>query len=226
MKPIYRNSISFALIAAAVVSFIIFEEQLPSVDLSILDPTTVFGVLGYISVIMLVVEQCIEIFVFDPNKMQKEKDRRRVQEIEALLDEVLDPIMDIEMEVEKMEDPEQMEEVEMEKEAEPIKRYSRRQIQLLEKESDRLREKLKTQGEQRQKKVQLVSFIIGLIISFSGIRVLSGTLFNAENILFGFQNTLIQSIDIVLTAGIISGGSDRVHSLIKRAKGALSPYAG
>ena len=65
----------------------------------------------------------------------------------------------------------------------------------------------------------LIGFVLGLLLSLSGLRLMSGILFNgAEETLSEIQITIIQSLDIVLTAGIIAGGSDRVHGLIKRIK--------
>ena len=52
---------------------------------------------------------------------------------------------------------------------------------------------------------------------------MSGILFNeTSDNLSEIQSTIIQSIDIILTAGIIAGGSDRMHRLIKRVKGKVS----
>ncbi|WP_025742842.1 hypothetical protein [Aquimarina pacifica] len=211
----YLTVILFILLAiTTIVAFIFFEDQLPSLDLTIIEPSTIIGVLGYVSIIMLVVEQSIEIFVFDANKKKKEASKKRIQKINAIL-EKMDPealVSEIDEQI-----------ILLTKEQ---KENKRRMVR----EREELKIELEQQGLKRQRRIRVISFIMGLLISFSGIRILTGALFNS-GVLFdveegglGMQATILQSIDIILTAAIIAGGSDRVHSLIKRAKVALNPY--
>ncbi len=207
MKALHKNIIAIILVIGAVTTFIFFEEQLPSFNLSELEISTVIGVLGYISIIMLVVEQCIEIFVYDPNEKEKQQQKKRLESINQSIKKI-----------------KESDELALEDDTE-LTEKQKEMLKKLMNEKRLIEEKRLDQGKKREQKIQLISFTLGLLISFSGIRVLSGTLFNPEGeILLGIQGTIIQSIDIILTAGIIAGGSDRVHSLIKRAKVALNPY--
>jgi hypothetical protein len=56
-----------------------------------------------------------------------------------------------------------------------------------------------------------VSFIVGIIISIAGFRVLD-SLFISEQ-LMGFQLNLYKFTDIFLSAGILAGGSNGIHAL-------------
>jgi hypothetical protein len=56
-----------------------------------------------------------------------------------------------------------------------------------------------------------VSFIAGVIISIAGFRVLD-SLFISDNIT-GLQLLIYTYVDILLTAGILAGGSNGIHSL-------------
>ncbi|OEK03288.1 hypothetical protein BFP97_17920 [Roseivirga sp. 4D4] len=55
------------------------------------------------------------------------------------------------------------------------------------------------------------SLIIGIIVAAVGFRILE-SLFNSDG-LNGFQQTLFHMVDILLTAGILAGGSSMIHSL-------------
>ncbi len=209
MKALYKNPIAIILIVLAVAVFVYFEEQLPAIDLSNLNTANVIAVLSYLSVVMLVVEQCIEIFVDDPNEKEKLRCKDRIADINKVL-EKLDkatetPIMD---EVPSIEEPEELQTKEVAK---------------MMKEKKELEEFLLTRGLKRQRRTTIIAFVLGLALSFSGLRLMSGILFNGpEEALSKIQITMIQSIDIILTAGIIAGGSGRVHRLIKRIKQATS----
>ncbi|TSE08746.1 MULTISPECIES: hypothetical protein [Aquimarina] len=203
MKALYRNPIAIILIILAIGSFIYFEEQLPAIDLSHLTPGNVMAMLGYISVIMLVVEQFIEIFVDDPNQKVKIQCKDRITDINKFLERLNNPI-----DVAALTDPESTEE-----------KPESAEVAKMMKEKKELEEFLMTRGLKRQRRTTIIAFAIGLILSFSGLRLMAGIVFNGpETELSSIQITIIQSIDIVLTAGIIAGGSGRVHRLMKRIK--------
>ncbi len=206
MKALYKNPIVIILVVAAITTFVFFEEKLPSVDLSSLEPGNIIAILGYISVVMLVVEQCIEVFIEDPSQKVKLKCKNRIAEIEEQLETINVPISPTVSD-------EEFETVETESVEVAGLRNEKRELENV----------LITQGLKRRKHTTVVAFIIGLILSFSGIRLLSGVVFNEpqEEILSGIQLTIIQSIDIIVTAGIIAGGSGRMHRLLKRVKEAL-----
>lgn len=197
MKALYKNPIAIVLIIIAVSAFVYFEKQLPSIDLSHLTPGNVMAVLGYLSVIMLVVEQFIEILIDDPDQKVKKQCRRRIIEINKYLEVLNNPVNpNLAQEQNNTGDTAEMM-----------------------KEKKQLEEVITTHELKRQRRTMLIGFVLGLLLSLSGLRLMSGILFNgAEETLSEIQITIIQSLDIVLTAGIIAGGSDRVHGLIKRIK--------
>ena len=57
-----------------------------------------------------------------------------------------------------------------------------------------------------------LGLFIGLLFALSGIRTLS-QIVNHENVV-GLQESLFFTFDIVLTAGVIAGGSEGLHKLI------------
>ncbi|AXT61693.1 hypothetical protein D1816_15460 [Aquimarina sp. AD10] len=208
MKALYKNPIAIILIVIAIAAFVYFEQEFPPIDLSDLDPGNVIAMLGYISVIMLIVEQFIEIFVDDPSEKAKKKCKDRIADIEAYMDEVNTPV-----------DPMMIDPEEPMAEEETLA-VDDKMIAMI-KEKDRLEQQLMSHGLKRERRTTIVAFAIGLVLSFSGLRLMSGIIFNnpeTEEQLFKIQVTIIQSIDIVLTAGIIAGGSGRMHRLIKRIK--------
>ncbi len=204
MKALYKNPIAIILIVFAVVGFVLLEGQLPAINLSHLTPGNVVAVLGYTSVIMFVVEQFIEIFVHDYNQRLKRECKERIDEINRKLESMNSPIEEeVAPETEEVSVPE---------------------VANMMKEKRRLENTLTKEGMKRKQRTIVIAFIIGLILSFSGFRLMSGILFNeTSDNLSEIQSTIIQSIDIILTAGIIAGGSDRMHRLIKRVKEAFQP---
>ena len=204
MKALYKNSIAIILIVFAVVGFVLLEGQLPAINLAHLTPGNVVAVLGYTSVIMFVVEQFIEIFVHDPGQRLKKECKDRIDEINRKLERMNSPVEE--------EPTSETEEVSVPEVANMMK------------EKRRLENTLTKEGMKRKQRTIVIAFIIGLILSFSGFRLISGILFNeTSDNLSEIQSTIIQSIDIILTAGIIAGGSDRMHRLIKRVKEAFQP---
>ncbi|WP_062057239.1 hypothetical protein [Aquimarina longa] len=200
MKSLYKNPTIIVFAVFAIAIFVYFKDQLPAIDLSHLTPGNVVAVLGYLSVIMLVVEQFIEVFIDDPNEKIKVQSKDRLEEINTFFDNLDKPSI-INSEVEIIES-------------------DAKEIVLLKKEKRKLEEFLITQGLKRERRTIITGFIIGLFLSFSGFRLMSGIIFNGdeEHTLSEVQGVIIQAIDIVLTAGIIAGGSGRVHTLIKRIK--------
>ncbi|MEM9510007.1 MAG: hypothetical protein AAGA16_20370, partial [Cyanobacteria bacterium P01_E01_bin.35] len=57
----------------------------------------------------------------------------------------------------------------------------------------------------------ITSLIIGVAISFAGVRFLEP--FFEINSLEGYQVQLFHALDILLTAGLLSGGSDGIHQV-------------
>ncbi|MBQ4822075.1 hypothetical protein [Aquimarina sp. MMG016] len=187
MKALYKNPIALILIAVTVGAFIFLKDQLPALDLSQLTPTNIIAVLGYITVVMLIVEQFIEIFVNDPDEKNKMQRKQRIADIcKEVENETLEQATKDKLLSEKIE----------------------------------LEGQNITRGLKRKQRILIINFGIGLLLAFSGFRILSGFLFETSlnSGASETQLTLVQSIDIILTAGIIAGGSDRVHRLIKRIK--------
>ncbi len=213
MKALYKNPIAIILTILAIACYIYFEKQFPAVDLSNLDPGNVIAMLGYISVIMLIVEQCIEVFIDDPDEKEKRKCKDRIADIDKYMEDIEAPIDPM------MINPE-------EPLAEDTSVENDMMIGMV-KEKKGLEDRLLKHGLKRQRRTTIVGFAIGLILSFSGLRLMSGILFSepeTEEALFNVQVTIIQSIDIILTAGIIAGGSGRMHRLIKRIKSTIGNY--
>ncbi len=208
MKALYKNPIAIILTILSIGGFIFFEDQLPSIDLSNLEPGNVIAMLGYISVVMLVVEQCIEVFIDDPNQRIKRECKDRIAEIDQQMETIRAPIRSA---------------VTNEESTEPM--IETNEVAKMMKEKKELEDILMVRGKRRQRRTTLVAFIIGLVLSFSGIRLISGIIFNGpQETLSEIQFTIIQSIDVILTAGIIAGGSGRMHRLLKRVKEALGQY--
>jgi len=187
MKALYKNPVVLILIVITIAIFIFLREQLPALDLSQLTPTNIIAVLGYILVVILIVEQFIEIFVCDPDEKSKILKKQRVSNL-----------------VKKLE-------------SEDLLASGKEQLIL---EKNELEAEIISRGLRRKQRILIINFGIGLVLSFSGFRILSGFLFeNAINTgASDAQLALIQSVDIILTAGIIAGGSDRIHRLIKTIK--------
>ncbi|WP_103068910.1 hypothetical protein [Aquimarina sediminis] len=197
MQTLYKNPIALILVVLCIAAFVYFEEQLPSIDLSHLTPGNVVAVLGYLSVIMLVVEQFIEIFVDDPDQTKKKQCRARIELIDKQLYDVNNSVNSV-LRNEKEENDD---------------------VIAMIKEKKELEQLLIGYELKRQRRTMLIGFVLGLMLSFSGLRLMSGIIFNGSvEKMSAIQATIIQSIDIILTAGIIAGGSDRVHGLIKRIK--------
>lgn len=186
MKALYKNPVVIILIIITVALFVFLNEEFPTIDLSGLTFANIIAVLGYLSLIMLIVEQFIEIFVSDPQESSKIKNKKRIEEICTALENE-------NITVETMSE--------------------------LHEERNKIEKILVEKGLKRKQQILLINYGIGLLLAFSGFRIMSGFLFESslEN---GteVQRIMIQSIDIILTAGIISGGSDRIHRLIKRIK--------
>ncbi len=191
MKALYKNPIAIIFLVLTLTGFVYFEEQFRPIDLSDLDTGSIIAMLVYLSIIMLVVEQCIEVFVDDPHQKFKKECKERMAVIEKRLEKPID--------VTEGEDIIETESMMAEKEV--------------------LQEQLTTHGLKRKHRTTVIAFILGLILSFSGLRLISGMIVNgpAEQ-LSEIQITIIESIDIILTSGIIAGGSGRMHRLIKRIK--------
>ncbi len=207
MKSLYKNPVAIVSVVLATASFIYFENRLPAINLSNLDTASIIAALGYLSVVILIVEQFIEIFVYDPNEKVKMQCKERIADINKYLESRNNPI---DTDIEEDEDEETVDTESTEKTAKVMK------------EKRELEEYLMTRGLKRQRKTTIIAFIIGLVLSLSGLRLMSGIIFNGpEEELSSIQVTIVQSLDIILTAGIIAGGSGRVHRLIKRIKEAM-----
>ncbi len=65
-----------------------------------------------------------------------------------------------------------------------------------------------------QRRALLVGLTLGLFVSLSGVRLL-GPIFEIESVATeSFQLALFQFTDIVVTAGLIAGGSATIHELM------------
>ncbi|TPN87964.1 hypothetical protein [Aquimarina algicola] len=206
MNALYKNPIAIILIVLSIVGYILLKAYLPPIDLSHLTPENVIAVLGYLSVVMFVVEQFIEIFIDDPNQKEKKECKNRISEINTYLEKI-----------NKDRDAVAIEE-------EPVEEENPDKVIRIMREKKALQEKLINKGLHRQQRTSIIAFVLGLVLSFSGLRLMSGIIFEgSQESLSEIQSTIIQSIDIVLTAGIIAGGSGRVHRLIKKIKYSITP---
>ncbi|MBP2833378.1 hypothetical protein J8281_14375 [Aquimarina sp. U1-2] len=202
MKALYKNPLIIILIVVSVFCFIYFKEYLPSVHLKNIELSNIISILGYLSVVMLVVEQVIEIFVFDPNEKTKVKNRKRLEEINKFLESLNDPENSMIVDIQSL----------------PEETRAEKVIRLM-KEKREIEDFLLTRGQIRQQRTITIAFVIGLVLSLSGLRLMSGIILpESAAELSEIQIKVIVSIDIILTAGIIAGGSDRMHRLIRRAK--------
>ncbi|WP_419164366.1 hypothetical protein [Candidatus Palauibacter sp.] len=64
-----------------------------------------------------------------------------------------------------------------------------------------------------QKRALLVGLTLGILVSLSGVRLL-GPIFEFGPAAAAFQQAVFQFTDIILTAGLIAGGSATIHELM------------
>ena len=191
MKSLYNNPFILILIIITLIAFGYLNRFFPTIDLSEVTPTNILTVLGYLFVIVLVVEQFVEIFIHDANVKDKIEAKLRIQQIDEICQDIDNPDDQL--------------------------------IAMFQEKKEIIKD-LEVNQLKRKQRILFITFSIGLLLSFSGFRILSGFLFD-NSLGIPVENTqaiLIQSIDIILTAGIISGGSDNVHQLLKRIKSGLS----
>ena len=80
----------------------------------------------------------------------------------------------------------------------------------------RLRELESTRLEYRHKTRQMAflgGMILGVLISFAGPRILAEVMLENES-LQSWQAVVFHGVDILLTGGLIGGGSDGIHKLV------------
>jgi len=65
-----------------------------------------------------------------------------------------------------------------------------------------------------QKRALIVGFILGIFLSVFGIRFLGAIFYFSDVSGWSFQQGMFQFIDIILTAGLIAGGSATIHELM------------
>ena len=65
-----------------------------------------------------------------------------------------------------------------------------------------------------QRRALLAGFTLGILVSLAGVRLL-GPIFDVSGVgVSGFQAAVFQFADIVITAGLIAGGSATIHELM------------
>ncbi len=64
-----------------------------------------------------------------------------------------------------------------------------------------------------QKRALLLGLTLGIMVSLSGVRLL-GVLFDSGGATASFQQAVFHFTDVVLTAGLIGGGSATIHELM------------
>ncbi len=64
-----------------------------------------------------------------------------------------------------------------------------------------------------QRRALLVGLTLGIMVSLSGVRLL-GTIFEFGSGAAPFQQAVFQFTDVILTAGLIGGGSATIHELM------------
>jgi len=80
---------------------------------------------------------------------------------------------------------------------------------------------LKEMRKKRRNTVVFIGFVMGLIIALFGMRILTNLVVDPD---WGdLQKRYVNILDMVLTAGLIAGGSEGIHSLINIAKNAMNP---
>ena len=73
------------------------------------------------------------------------------------------------------------------------------------------------------KRAYWISFTFGILISFVGVRVLSGLIELSElNQLDGFQKQIFEFVDVLITGGVIAGGSAAIDKLGRKISDTLS----
>lgn len=80
---------------------------------------------------------------------------------------------------------------------------------------------LKEMRKKRRDTVAFFGFVMGLIIALLGMRILTNLIVDPQ---WGdVQERYVNILDMVLTAGLIAGGSGGIHSLINIARNAMNP---
>ena len=65
-----------------------------------------------------------------------------------------------------------------------------------------------------QRRALLAGFTLGILVSLAGVRLLGPIFDVSEGAASGFQAAVFQFADIVITAGLIAGGSSSIHELM------------
>lgn len=74
-------------------------------------------------------------------------------------------------------------------------------------------EKLQKYKAGTQRRALLVGLTLGVMVSISGVRLL-GPIFESSILAEPFQQAVFRFTDIILTAGLIAGGSTTIHELM------------
>ena len=82
-------------------------------------------------------------------------------------------------------------------------------------------QKMNDMKRKRRRPVTFFGFAIGLVIALFGVRILTNLAIDTN--WSDVQTKYVNILDMVLTAGLIAGGSEGIHTLINIASSAINP---
>lgn len=148
-------------------------------------PTTVFGLLGALFVIALFMERAMEVYIATTRAPEAAEMDWKIKE--------------------------QKESIKTLKASDPAGNTEKEQDALKQIEKERMEYKLETM------RISLWwATLLGLLISAAGVRTL-GTFVEQStlNALPEFQRAMFYAMDVIITGGLIAGGSDGIHKMTK-----------
>ncbi len=191
--------VSAIIIVSAILAFSL--NFLPPVEVSKFEAKELISLVGSLFFISLLVERFVEVFIADPNKRIKEKLEYQVELIEEDITAIRTQ-SDNGLLVSAHVFPEDA----------PIEPGDAGNLTKLYRLKESKTDTLEEYYNIRKNRILPIVYIIGLILSLFGIRILNDLIIDP---LGGIQDILINIVDTVLTAAIIAGGSSGIHKIIK-----------
>ncbi len=207
-KPLFKSVPFILLILATLTVFALLPRDnseliFKTINLKGLKISEVIAALTGLIVISLLIEQFIEIFISDPDKEEKER-------LGLLQENVLKDLSQVRKTNNRFLFSNQ---------AIGAGANTAAEDNLVKKQAQVTFDK-KILEKKRSRQTLIIAFVIGLIIAFIGVRLITGFL-PMEGIK-AQQETALNMLDIVLTAGLFAGGSNGIHKVLKAIQSSLA----
>ena len=203
--------------------------KLKGLDFVPLAELNLFSIISSLFVIAVFMERSIEGLLIPA---RSEDRQRKVNELESKKQEFNESSAEFDknqQKIDHIEDSMSQPDANPEDFAESLKALNKR-MDGIKIEKKELREKvlkieddLNTYDSQTRVIVTWFTFVFGITISLAGVRVLSGLVVDTElKALEPYQQTLFNFVDVILTGGVIAGGSAAIDKLGRK----ISNYLG